>query len=594
MQKLQSRQEMDKQYLWKLEDIFESDGAWEKAFEAAQAKLSGLSGLQGTLTDAKALASALDVSHETANDIEKLYVYAHMRRDEDNANAKYQGMTERAMSLSVAYGEAQAFLVPDILALAPEALAEFRQEERSLDIYAHMLDDIVRSRAHILDAEREKLLAAAGEVFAAPKTIYTMLDNADLRFPTVKNEKAEPVEITHGRYVLLMESRDERVRKETFEKFYGVYKANENTFAATLAGSVKGDVFSARIRGYDSALEQALFDDNISTDVYFSLIGATRDALPSLHRYLDVKRRLLNKNELHMYDLYAPLSETPYPCAYDEAKKTVLEALKPLGADYARRLNDAYAGGWIDVYENRGKTSGAYCWGAYGFHPFVLMNYQDNIDNAFTLAHELGHAMHSYYSDLKQALPNAQYRIFVAEVASTVNEVLMMRYLIEHEKDKGRRLRLMNHSLEQFRTTVFRQVMFAEFERVTHEMAESGQPLTAEAIKQAYFKLNADYHKGVALDDGIEMEWARISHFYNAFYVYQYATGYSAAVAIADNILTAGNAGEYLAFLGSGGSDYPLELLKIAGIDLTTPQPVKSALNVFAQLLEQFEKEAGL
>ncbi len=593
MQELITRSEQDPRFCWRLEDLFITDEAWEQAFSAAKNGLGALIAAEGALNSALALKAALDISHQAANIIEKLYVYAHMRRDEDNANSKYQGMTDRALSLSVAFSEAGAFLVPEILALEPAALETFRKDERGLDVYAHMLSDIVRQRDHILDSGRERLLAAAGEVFSAPKNIYSMLDHADMRFPSVTNEKGETVEITHGRYTLLMESRDERVRKETFEKFYGAYHANENTFAATLASSIKCDVFSAKVRGYKSSLEEALFGDNISIDVYFSLIEATRASLPALHRYLDVKRALLNKPELHMYDLYAPLSETPYPCTYGEAKAMVLEALAPLGKDYAERLNEAYTNGWIDVYENRGKTSGAYCWGAYGAHPFVLMNYQDNIDNAFTLAHELGHAMHSYYSDKTQALPNAQYRIFVAEVASTVNEVLLMRHLIATERDRGKKLRLMNHSLEQFRTTVFRQVMFAEFERATHDMAENGEALTAETLKKTYADLNAAYHKGVVLDAGIELEWARISHFYNAFYVYQYATGYSAAVAIARDILESGDASRYIEFLSSGGSDYPLELLKIAGIDLTTPAPVKSALAVFEELLSEFEKEVN-
>ncbi len=594
MQELKTRSEQEPGFCWRLEDLFLTDEAWEAAFSAAKDGLGALKAAEGTLNSAQSLKSALDISHTTANGVEKLYVYAHMRRDEDNANGKYQGMTDRALSLSVAFSEAGAFLVPEILALEPDTLEAFRKEERGLDVYAHMLGDIVRQRDHILDAGRERLLAAAGEIFSAPKNIYSMLDHADLRFPSVTDENGVQAEITHGRYTLLMESRDERVRRETFEKFYGTYHANENTFAATLASSIKCDVFSARVRGYRSSLDEALFADNISPDVYSSLIEATRAALPALHRYFRVKRMLLKKPELHMHDLYAPLSETPYPCTYEQAKAMVLEALAPLGEDYAARLKEAYANGWIDVYENRGKTSGAYCWGAYGAHPFVLMNYQDNIDNAFTLAHELGHAMHSYYSDKTQALPNAQYRIFVAEVASTVNEVLLMRHLIANERDKGKKLRLMNHSLEQFRTTVFRQVMFAEFEKETHDMAERGEPLTAETLKKAYGALNAAYHKGVALDSGIELEWARISHFYNAFYVYQYATGYSAAVAIARDLVESKDPSRYIEFLSSGGSDYPLELLKIAGIDLTTPAPVKSALGVFEELLSEFEKEAAL
>lgn len=588
---VKNRNEMDARDQWRLEDMFESDGVWEEEFAVAQKQCGGFAGYAGTLgRGIEQFKEALDAQSELALRVERLFVYAHMRRDEDNACAKFQGMADRAMGLSVNFSSSASFFVPEIMEIPGETLDLWRWDER-LKTYAHTLDDIVRMRAHTLSHAEERLLAMSGEVGAAPQNIYKMLDNADIRFPTIRVKDGE-VEISHGNYIHLMQSGERAVRKEAFEKFYGTYEGFKNTYAATLSSSVKNDVFGAKVRNYPSALGASLYQDAVPETVYDSLIAAIRQKLPVLHRYMALRKRVLGLDELHFYDLYAPLSEADYAVGYDEAKNMVLDGLRPLGAEYGGLLREAFDGRWVDVYENRGKTSGAYCWGAYGTHPFVLLNYQPNIDSVFTIAHEMGHALHSYYSDEAQDYVNAQYKILVAEVASTVNEALLMEHLLNTETDKARLLRLLNYYLEQFRTTVYRQVMFAEFEKTIHEHVEAGGALTAENIEQMYLQLNRDYYgEEMVMDAGISMEWARISHFYNAFYVYKYATGFSAAVALSSAILKEGEGAvkRYLAFLRSGGSDYPLALLQNAGVDLTRSQAVGGALDVFEKTLSRLE-----
>ncbi len=588
---LQARNEIPERDKWRLEDMVENDAAWESQFAEAKAAIAGMGRFAGTLSGSVgALKAALDAQAETSLLAERLYVYAHMRRDEDNADAKYQGMADRSMALMVELSGAASYIVPEILEIPENTLETWRQDP-SMASYRHTLHDLIRSKAHALSREEEKLLAMAGEVAAAPQTIYKMLDNADIRFPSVETPEG-PAEISHGSFIHMMQNPDRELRADVFEKFYTTYTGLKNTYAAALSSSIKGDIFAARARHYPSALEASLHDDNVPVSVYDSLIEAVHEKLPSIARYMDMRKRALKLDALHMYDLYAPLSDADFHIEYPDAQRIVMEGLAPLGSDYAAMLRQAFDARWIDVYENRGKSSGAYCWGCYGTHPYVLLNYQPNIDSVFTIAHELGHAMHSHYSDTTQDYTNAQYKIFVAEVASTVNETLLMTHMLAHENDKARRLRLLNYYLEQFRTTVYRQVMFAEFEKLTHTMAESGEALTAEAFEAQYLDLNRLYYgKGMIVDPLIGIEWARISHFYNAFYVYKYATGFSAAVALSRAILEEGApaAERYHAFLSSGGSDYPLELLKRAGVDLTTPEPVVSALALFDDLLTQFE-----
>ncbi len=586
-----TRSQQDPNFTWKLEDIFPSDAAWEQEFQAAQAAIAAYApAYQGTITSPEGLLCALQQSDNVELMLERLYVYAHMRRDEDNGNPKYQGMTDRAMQLSVDFGARTAFLTPEILQIPEQELLAWAQLPL-LKTYRHGLTSLNRKRKHVLSAPEERLLALASEPLNGADNIFTMLDSVDLRFGEVTNQDGEQEELTHGNFRNFLECRNREVRKEAFTAYYAAYQKLTNTYAAAYAASVKGDVFAARARHYDSSLAAALSGSNVPLSVYDGLIDAVHQRLPAMGRYLELRRKALGVEELHMYDLYVPMvPEVEMPLTYLEAQALVKEALAPLGQRYQDLLEQAYAGRWIDVYENRGKTTGAFSWGAYGTHPYVLLNYQPNVDYSFTLAHELGHSMHTYFSDEAQEYPNAQYKIMAAEVASTVNEVLLLKHLLAKETDQARRAYLLNHFLEQFRTTVYRQTMFAEFEKIAHEMAEAGEPLTVESLSAVYRKLNELYYQGVHIDEQIHIEWMRIPHFYNAFYVYQYATGFSAAVAIAREILEGKGPEDYLRFLQSGGSDYPIELLKIAGVDLTQPACVLSALDVFDQSIQDLKE----
>jgi oligoendopeptidase F len=438
------------------------------------------------------------------------------------------------------------------------------------------------------------MLAMLGDAAQGPDNCFTMLESVDLRFPEIEDEEGKKVELTHANFSVYRESSEQRVRKDAFEKYFGEFNKFINTFAAMYASSVKFDQYFSDVRGFKSTAEAALFRNNVPVSVLDSLIEAVHSAFPSMKRYLEMRKDALKLDKLHMYDLYCPMiEEASFKVPFEEGKKLVLEALKPLGEGYGKLLDEAYSGSWIDVYENRGKTTGAYSCGVFGVHPYVLLNYQDKLDDAFTLAHELGHAMHSHKSSEKQDYANHDYSIMVAEVASTVNEVLLLKYLLSKETDKKRRASLFNKFLEGFRTTVFRQTLFAEFERKAHEMEQSGEPLTVDSLSRLYRGLNEQYYQGVEISDLDSIEWSRIPHFYRAYYVYQYATGFSSAVAIATDILKTGDASRYHEFLSMGGSDYPLEELKHAGVDLSTPEPVLSAMNVFAETIGELEKLMG-
>ncbi len=590
--KIRERSDIPVQDTWALEAIFATDADWEAAFEGAQAEIKTIVNYQNTLgSSPDALLEGIKAQNALSLQIERIYTYACMRRDQDNGNSLYSGMADRAGALAVEMGSACSFFIPEILAIDEKTLRAW-SEQAEFASYRHEIDDLLRSKAHILSHAEERLLAMAGEVIDAPHNTYRMMDYADLHFPSVSVPGEGEVEITHGNFIHLMENHDRALRAQTFERFYSTYKQYRNTYASTLSASVKGDIFTARARNYPSALEAALYDDNVPPRVYDSLIEATHENLPAVHRYMELRKRILGLDEVHMYDIYAPLSEADFSVSYEQAQQMVIDGLAPLGDEYGDLLRKAFSSRWIDVYENRGKTSGAYSWGCYGSHPFVLLNYQPGIDSVFTIAHELGHSLHTYYSDTHQEYHNAQYRILVAEVASTVNESLLMRHLLNQESDPARRLRLLNYYCEQFRTTVYRQVMFAEFEKLIHEMSEGGESLTADELEAVYGRLNVLYYGDkVVQDEGISIEWARISHFYNAFYVYKYATGFSSAVALSDAILTEGQPAmaRYKEFLCSGGSDYPLALLQKAGVDLTRPEPVDQALRVFEKSLDELE-----
>ena len=588
---IRNRQDVPVVDTWKLEDMFATNDAWEKQFLDTKQKIQGFSAFAGTLGQSiEALKKALDAETDLSLAVEQLYVYAMMRRDEDNTRSEYQGLADRAMGLAVDMSAASSFMVPEIMDILPATFDQWRNDDQ-LTVYAHTLDDLARNRSHVLSHAEERLLAMSGEVSAAPQTIYKMLDYADMSFPRIETEEG-PIEITHGNFIHLMENDNRAIRKSGFEAFYQTYQKFENTYAASLSSSIKNDVFQSTVRHFPNAMEASLFDDNVPISVYDYLIEAIHGNLDLLHRYTALRKKALNIDELHMYDLYAPLSKAEFSISFDEAKELVLAAVKPMGEEYSRVMNTAFENRWIDVYENRGKSSGAYCWGCYGTHPYVLMNYQNNIDSVFTLAHEMGHAMHSYFSDKHQPFINAQYKILIAEVASTVNESLLIDFLLKNETNREKKLRLINYYLEQFRGTVYRQTMFAEFEKQTHDASQNGEPLTADVLKTMYQALNQKYYgPDMHLDEGIAVEWARISHFYNAFYVYKYATGFSSAVAISRAILQEGTSAvaRYMTFLSRGGSDYPLEILKDAGVDLNSVEPVSRALAVFKSTLDEME-----
>ncbi len=584
---LPARQELDAALTWDLTAMYASDEAWEAEFKEVQQEIAAFPQLSGTFTSADALLRALKEESAISLKLERLYVYAHMHRDEDNALAKYQGMTDRAMQQSVAYGAASSFMTPEILAIDPNTLQAWI-DSPTLQEYRRVLNNLVRRRPHTLTANEERLMALAGEPLAAADSVFTMLNNADIRFGNITDDDGDTLELTQGNYRSFLESKNRDVRKNAYKALYASYLSLKNTLAASYGASVKSNVFFAKARSYENAIGAALFSTNVPLSVYDGLIEAIKSRLPSIEKYLQLRRKALGLDQLYMYDLYVPIvPATPKKLRYEDAKALVKEALKPLGEDYGKMLDVAYSERWVDVPQNRGKTTGAYSWGAYGTHPYVLLNYQEEEDYAFTVAHELGHALHSYYSDVSLPYQDAQYKIMAAEVASTVNEVLLTRHLLQTETDPARRAYLINHYLEQFRTTVYRQTMFAAFEQKTHYMCEAGEPLTVDALCEEYGKLNELFYPGVVVDDEIRIEWARIPHFYNAFYVYQYATGFCAAVALAHGILEGHGLENYLAFLKSGGSDFPIALLQKAGVDLTKPESILTSLDAFDSAVDE-------
>lgn len=589
------RKDSDPRFHWRLEDYYANDGLWETAFSAAEQEIPKIAAFSGRLAESgETLLSCLAENLRISLSLDQLYTYANMRLHEDSANSFYQAMASRAESLLIQYSAAASFLTPEIAAIPEETFAAFRSENpEGFAVYAHFFHSILRQKAHTLSPAEESLLAQAAELGGAPQQIFAMLNDADIRFPAVKNSQGEELELTKGRYVPFLESPDRVLRQNAFRSLYSVYLGQKNTLAAAYSASVKSDVFFARARKYGSAMEMALADDNIPLSVYDSLIDTVHKYLPLLHRYVSLRKKALGVEELHMYDLYVPLvPEADVKIPYAEAKETVKKALAVMGKDYSRALAHGLEGGWIDVYENKGKRGGAYSWGSYGVHPFVLLNHNDTINSMFTLAHEMGHALHSWYTWQKQPYLYSGHKIFVAEVASTCNEALLMEYLLKNTDDPKMRKYLINYFLEQFRGTLFRQTMFAEFEKTTHEMAERGEALTWEIMNRIYRDLNIKYFgDAIRIDDEIDIEWARIPHFYNAFYVYQYATGYSAAIALSRKILDEGQPAvdAYLDFLSKGDSEYSIDLLKGAGVDLSTAGPIENAMKVFENLLDEFE-----
>jgi len=595
---LTKRSDIPRDYTWDLESIFLTDEDWERFFQSLQSRVPELEALAGTLArSGQSLLNVLQQRDEVYEQLETLFVYTAMRKDEDTTNSKYQGMYDRAMQLFVRVSTAFSFIEPEILALPQSTLDRFAQETPGLQAYSHELHDLSRKRPHVRSAEVEAVLAAVGEISEGPDAIFSMIDNADLRLPLIKDAEGDEVQLTKGNYLVYIRSTDRRVRKEAFDGMHSAFLKQRNTIAATLSAQVKADIFHTRQRGYATCRERALSRYNIPVSVYDNLVNTVSEHIPLLNRYMELRKRMLGLDDLHMYDLYVPIvKETGDDISYQQACDTVVTALAPLGEDYINILKTAFQQRWIDVYETPGKRGGAYSGGGYATRPFILLNFQNKRDSMYTLAHELGHSMHSLFSRSRQPFHYGDYSIFVAEVASTLNENILTDYLLRTNNDPEVRLAILNQTLEDIRGTLFRQTMFAEYEQIVHARAEEGEALTADSLSEMYHDLNQKYYGGVALiDELIDIEWARIPHFYSSFYVYQYATGISASIALSQQILREGQPAvdRYLKFLSSGSSDYSIELLKKAGVDMTSPEPVRLACQVFESYLKQMEELLG-
>lgn len=595
-EKLLLRNEVPTELTWKLEDIFESNEVWEQEFKEVTALAEKADSYQGKLQEsAEALYNVLVYKDELLQRLQKLYTYSHMRYDQDTTNSTYQAMDSRIKSLYAKVSTGLSFLTPEILGLDEAALTGYIESHEGLQLYKHALEELNSVRPHVLPAEQEALLAQLSEVVSTSSDTFGMLNNADLEFPEIENEDGEKVQITHGNYSRFLESSDRRVREAAFKAVYATYGKFRNTFASTLSGNIKRDNVNARIRKYESARQAALSDDHIPESVYDNLVETVNNNLHLLHRYAALRKEVLGLDQVHMYDMYTPLvKEVKMEIPYEKATQTMLAGLSALGEEYTGIVEEGINNRWVDVKENKGKRSGAYSSGAYGTNPYILMNWQDNVDNLFTLAHEFGHSVHSYYTRASQSYVYGDYSIFVAEVASTTNEALLNEYMVKTTEDEQERIYLLNHWLDGFRGTVFRQTMFAEFEHLIHQMDQNGEALTADRLTEVYYELNKKYFgEEVAVDEEIGMEWARIPHFYYNYYVFQYATGLSAATALSKGILEEGQPAvdRYISeFLKAGSSDYPIEVLKKAGVDMTSPEPVAEACKVFEEKLIELEK----
>lgn len=598
MKTLKKRSEVETKDTWNLESLYATDACWEEDLKKTEEMLKDFQAFQGTLGSSPSrLKEALDRYYRMYCKLDSVYVYAQQRRDQDTADAYYQQLAMRSEDLMVKLDSGTAFLNPEILSLTEEWVEHAMEEDEGLRFYKRALREIFRMNAHTRSGEVEALLADAADLGNAPANIFRMLENADMKYPQVKGEDESLVDLTDSSLVPLLESKDRMVRKEAFETYYRVREQYKNTFASILASNVKQAVFFAKARRYPSSRASFLDQGNIPESVYDNLIETVHKNLDAMYRYVKLRKKMLGVEELHMYDVYAPLlPESGKEYSFEEAKAIVLEGLKPMGEEYLGILKEGFENRWIDVYENEGKRSGAYSWGSYESQPYVLLNYRGTLDNVFTLAHEMGHSIHSYYSKKNQPFAYAGYKIFVAEVASTCNEALLIHDLLEKTKDEQEKMILINHFLDKFKGTIYRQTMFAEFEYLLHRKAEEGKPLTAQEISRTYHALNELYFgPDMVSDEAIGLEWTRIPHFYTPFYVYQYATGFSAAIALSNRILKEGAPAveQYKKFLKGGCSLDPIDLLKLAGVDMTTKEPVQSALDVFGSLVEELEKMVG-
>lgn len=593
-ERIPKRSEVPEQFKWALEDIYATDEKWTEDLQKLKAMPERIAAFKGRLSEsADTLYDFMQLSDEISVLCDSLGNYAQRRSDEDTANAKYQGFLGQLMNAYVAVNSAGSFETPEIISIEEDKLQKFYEDKPELKLYKRALDKLRRKKAHILSEAEEKILALTGEMGQSPENIYSMFSDADLRFPDAVDKDGKAHQVTHGSYIPLVQSDDRVLRKSAFESMYGTFDKFKNTCAATLSAQIKAVNFYAKARRYDSSLEAALDGTEVPVSVYKNLIEAVHDNMHYMYDYVALRKKLLGVDELHFYDLYTPVvPDADMKITFEEAKETVLKALAPMGEDYLAILKEGFENRWIDVYENEGKTSGAYSAGA-RVHPYVLLNHKDTLNCMFTLAHEMGHAIHSYLSNKNQPVVYSDYVIFVAEVASTCNEALLMQYLLKNTEDKKQRAYLINYFLEQFRTTLYRQTMFAEFELKINEMVAAGESLTAEGLNELYGELNKLYFgDGIVLDDEIKLEWARIPHFYYDYYVYQYATGYSAAIALSQRILKYGEPAvkDYIGFLKGGCSTDPISLLKGAGVDMATTQPINEALAMFGELVKKMEE----
>lgn len=588
------RKDIEKDSKWDLESMYENQEAWNKEYDRAIDLSNRFLAHEGELTKSSdALYTALSDRDQLYRLVEHLYSYSHMKLDEDTRVGSSQEVSDKGLSLYVEVSDKTSFLVPEILSMDVEIIDKYLEENEGLRLYRQYLDDLLREKKHVLSSREESILAQFGEVTSSAEKVFSMLNNADLKFSIIKDENGEDIEITMGNFIPLMESTNREVRKTAFKEVYKTYNSFKNTFAASLNGDLKGHIVNSKLRKYSSSREAALGTNNIPVSVYDNLLTSIHNNLDTMYRYMDIRKKVLNLEELHMYDLYVPIvQDVEFKIPYNEGVELIKKALIPLKEEYLAGMNEGFNSSWIDIKENRGKRSGAYSSGSYDSKPFILLNYHDTLDNVFTIAHEMGHSMHSYFTRKSQPYIYGDYSIFVAEVASTANECLLLDYMLNNVKNKNEKLFLLNHYLESFRTTVFRQAMFAEFEKLIHEHLEAGGALTADYLCETYKKLNELYYgPNMVVDDEIAIEWARIPHFYYNYYVFQYATGFSAAVALSQKVLKDGDKAvdEFLDFLKSGSSDYPINVLKKAGVDMTTVEPVDNAMSLFKKLVDEFE-----
>lgn len=594
MSKLKARSEMAEVYKWDIDIMYPTPESLQADYNKIDSLIEALSAYKGKLMESpKTLAKAFDTYLDLSRVMQQVSTYSKMKLDEDTKVSAHQAMSSKAESLGVKVAEATSFIIPEILASDEAQILDYIHHTPELNIYEQQVDDILRRKPHTLTAKEEQILAMAGDLAGTPYNTFEMLNVADFKFPEIEGENGEMIQLSHGSFVPTMECKDRAVRERAYESFYSVYKDHINALATLIQAEVKKNIFFAKAKNFNTAREASLFENNVPVSVYDQLIEAVNHNLPAMHKYMSIRKRMLGVDTLRMFDIYTPIVQSiELKYSYEEAKAHVLKSLEPMGEAYVSTVKKAFDERWIDVYENIGKRSGAYSWGTYDSKPYILLNYHDNIDNMFTLTHEMGHSMHSYMTHEHQPYVYGNYSIFLAEVASTTNEALLNHYLLENAQSKEEKLLILNHYLEQFRGTVFRQTMFAEFERDIHQMVEDGGALTAESLKAHYRTLNEKYYgPEMEMDDTIAVEWARIPHFYYNFYVFQYATGFSSAVALAEAIIKEGQPAvdRYMSFLSAGNHKYPVDILTAAGADIASGKPVNDCLALFSKLVDEFD-----